>query len=166
MKAVREAIEFLDGVTLVPLTKGQFAFIDTIDAPEITKFNWTFLSAGYAYRWDRTVTPKKCIYMHRAINRTPDDKLTDHKDGNGLNNRRDNLRAATPGQNSMNSQLRTTTRSGFKGVSYFPQTNRWRAYYRLNNKFKHIGFFKTPEEAHEAYKKHASKTYGEFFKAA
>ncbi len=85
-------------------------------------------------------------------------KDIDHKDHNSLNDKIDNLREATQSQNSANSKLAINNKSGFKGVSYFKITNKWRAVIRT----KHLGYFDTPEEAHEAYMKAAKLYFKEF----
>lgn len=151
----------------IPLTRGKFAIVDEDDFERVNRFKWTFMAGGYAYRLINQGTPqRRCIYMHRTINKTPKGRHTDHINGNGLDNRKINLRDCTPGQNLCNSRLRKTSTTGFKGVSFFPQTKKWRAYISRDGKFVHLGYFKTPEAAHAAYVAAAKKEYGEFFRAS
>lgn len=88
--------------------------------------------------------------------------LVDHVNGNGLDNRRANLRAATPGQNQANMRRPRTNTSGFKGVSWFARTGKWRAYIGFENRQIHLGYFATPEEAARTYDAKAVELYGEF----
>ena len=87
----------------------------------------------------------------------------DHIDGNTLNDRWENLREATSQQNSWNSKLVSTNTTGYRGVSYIKDLNRYRACISVGNgKSKHIGYFNTAKEAGEAYLKKAKELRGEF----
>lgn len=100
--------------------------------------------------------------MHRVIlGLEKGDKLEgDHKDGNGLNNQRRNLRVATRTENHHNRTKYKTNTSGFKGVS--AKSNRWMAKINIGGKAKHLGYFDTPELAAAAYAKAAKKHHKEF----
>jgi len=87
--------------------------------------------------------------------------IIDHVDGNPSNNRIDNLRIATNAQNCHNSKPRKNV-SGFKGVSWFPRDRRWRARIRVNRKEIMLGYFRTPEAAHEAYCEGSKRFHGKF----
>lgn len=89
----------------------------------------------------------------------PGDEL-DHKDGNGLNNSIDNLREADSVQNQGNTRARRNNKLGIKGVRLIGSA--YRAEIKPNGKTIHLGNFKTPEEANEAYMKAAKVYYGEF----
>ena len=86
----------------------------------------------------------------------------DHADRNKINNRIANLREASTAQNAWNASVPKTNTSGFKGVSWHKHQNKWIASIRLFGKLKYLGYFKTAEEAHEAYKKAAMELHGEF----
>jgi len=83
-------------------------------------------------------------------------KLMDHIDNNPFNNRISNLRPCTPAQNSRNVKVRGG--KPVRGTTFFKRDGTWRAQIQA----KHIGYFKTEQEAHEAYKKAARELYGEF----
>lgn len=89
----------------------------------------------------------------------------DHRDTNPSNNRWENLRKATPSQNSMNTNVRSDNITGIKCVRYRSYGKRKKRYYstiRVDGKQKHFGYFLTAEEAAEAYAKAAKEYFGEF----
>ncbi len=87
-------------------------------------------------------------------------KCIDHIDNNPLNNRIENLREATHRENAQNKKLSITNKCGYKGVS--KSQNKYVAQIQINGIKKNLGYFKTPSEAHEAYKKEADKSFGQF----
>lgn len=92
----------------------------------------------------------------------PIDRQIDHINGNKKDNRLSNLRLASYNQNNQNVGIRRDNLSGFKGVGFESKRNKWRARIRSNNKIKWLGYFDTPEEAHEAYCREAEKLHGPF----
>lgn len=90
----------------------------------------------------------------------------DHIDGNGLNNDIENLRAATRSQNLQNTGKKKNNTSGFKGVVWHKQAQKWQARTWHEGKSHYLGLFDTPEAAHEAYKAAATKLHGEFARFA
>lgn len=88
--------------------------------------------------------------------------FVDHKDHDTLNNRIENLRAATRRQNNMNTRGNKNTSSKYKGVFYVERAKRWAAQIRINNKSTHIGYYLTEDEAGLAYNEKAELHFGEF----
>ena len=88
--------------------------------------------------------------------------MIDHIDMDRSNNRIENLREATPTQNSMNRLKTKSNSSGFKGVSFHEKTQKWRAACSVNGSRKYLGLYKSPEEAHAAYVQEVTKHYGEY----
>lgn len=149
----------------VPLTRGHVAIIDASDAPLVYGKNWRALvvkDTVYACRSVPGEKHQRVILMHRIIMNDPDGMVVDHKDGNGLNNTRINLRPATHSQNLQNQRLSRQNTSGFKGVYFDRQRNKWRSDIYLDKKRHRLGRFKTPEEAHAAYCQASEKLHGEF----
>jgi hypothetical protein len=91
--------------------------------------------------------------------------LIDHRDGNPLNNRWDNLRLASHANNAANRKRLRTNRSGFMGVSFDRRRSKWTAQITKQGKRYFVGRFATPGEAHAAYVAKARELFGEFARA-
>lgn len=101
--------------------------------------------------------------MARFILDAPKGIMTDHRDGDTLNNQRENLRLATNQQNQHNQRrLRRDNTTGFKGVTLWPRKGVYNAQIYVNTIRKSLGCYKTPEEAAAAYDAAAVKYFGEF----
>lgn len=154
---------------VIPLTKGQFAIVDDIDA-DLAELKWQYGSKGYAIKHNKTSEDykRKTILIHRVIlSRILGRELkigeqVDHIDRNKLNNTRDNLRLTNNNGNQHNQTKYRNNVTGFKGVSYQKITRKYRSLITINRKQIHLGYYNTPEEAHEAYKQAAIKYHGEF----
>ncbi len=142
----------------IKLTKGKVAIVDDEDYDSLTKWSWHYQSAGYAAR--RNWPENKIILMHREIMATPKGMDTDHKNKNTLDNRRENLRICTRGQNNQNTDKRKKSKSGYRGVSWLPNKKLWLA--RAGNVY--AGKYKNIIDAAKAYDKKAKELYGEFAK--
>ena len=94
--------------------------------------------------------------MHRQL--LPGVKIVDHEDRDGLNNRRKNLRDATPRQNVLNRKLQTSNKSGYRGVHTFK--GRYRAQIQDHGRKLDLGTFSNPIDAARAYDKAARKLFG------
>lgn len=144
------------------------AFVDDEDYELVAQYNWfvqKHRDTWYAYAHP---TNQPLIGMHRLIlGLTSKDKIhVDHKDHDGLNNQKVNLRTCTIAQNIQNGKIFKSSSSGYKGVSFAnrnpPLLKPWQAYICPNKKKIHIGYFLTAEEAAKAYDKAAKQYFGEF----
>lgn len=90
----------------------------------------------------------------------------DHIDGDRQNNAFSNLRLATRHENNQNAKRRQDNSSGYKGVHFRKEMNKWRATIQVNKRQVRLGYFDTPELAHMAYAKAAAELHGEFARAA
>ncbi len=157
---------------LIPLTKGQFAIVDDEDFQKVSAFKWQavkgkYHKSFYAQRFfGIKKTGRQNISMHVFLMQHVDGMEIDHRDGNGLNNQRCNLRFATHAQNCANRRKKSNNTSGFKGVSFHRQSKKWRAVVRVLGKDISLGLHKTPELAHAAYCAGADRHHGEFAKAS
>lgn len=168
---IRALIEgpHLNGRALVPLTKGMIAIIDAEDAVIVGQYNWyairpTGACTFYAHTGvgGRTVSD---ISLHRLLWKAwglPETPEIDHLNTNGLDCRRDNLRAADGFQNRFNKPAQANNTSGFKGVSWSKQKQKWRARLNAFGVEHNIGFFDDPAAASEAYRQHAATIHGRF----
>ena len=156
------------GLAFVTLTQGCVAVIDAADVPLVEGFNWQAAKRhGIVYARRVTASPgRKTVQMHRALMGDPGDLYVDHIDGDGLNNRRSNLRVATHQQNLHNQRLSRANTSGLKGVVFNKRAGKWQAQIRFNGARKHLGMFATPEKAHTAYAKASAELHGEFGRIA
>lgn len=100
--------------------------------------------------------------MHRAILNVPKGYKTDHRNHNGLDNRKQNLRIATNSENQQNQKIRKNGTSQYKGVSWNSKHKLWYAQIKLNNKVKWLGDYKNEIEAAKAYDEAAKELFGEF----
>ena len=106
----------------------------------------------------------KSYYAHRLAffmmrGEWPENQV-DHRDNDGLNNKWNNLRIATPSKNQANSRMQVNNTTGFKGVSR--KRKRFVASIAVDGKQRHLGTFDTAEEAHIAYRDASEKYHGEF----
>ncbi len=142
---------------LITLTKNQYALVDDQDYERVSQYHWYF-NSGYAKAYYKG----KRIRMHRLILGTPKGLATDHINGNKLDNRRENLRVATTGQNNCNVGLAKNNTSGYRGIYREPSTGHWRPFITIRGKMIHFGSFKEKRHAALARDLWALDAYGEF----
>lgn len=146
----------------IPLTRGLVAIVDDEDYPRLAQHKWSsshVRSRTYALR---EVRDGQRLYMHREIARPGIGRQVDHVNGDGLDNRRANLRLASGSQNRANTVRRSHNTSGFKGVSRQKGDRRWRAQITVGGHNLYLGDFAGPREAARAYDQAALKFFGEF----
>lgn len=160
----------VDGATaFIHLAGGHVATVDACDLDIVGAFGWAALVKSrtvYAFRTERVAGKKRTVYLHRAIMGEPNGLQVDHVDGDGLNNRRGNLRLATASQNQSNRGKPQNNTSGFKGVSWENDRKKWCAAIRKMGKRRYLGRFDTPQEAHAAYCAASATAHGEFGRTA
>jgi hypothetical protein len=145
---------------------GKVTIVSEEDYEYLKQFSWRLESSGYVVTFDKEKykNTKKLgyLYMHRMINKTPNELFTDHINGNRLDNRRENLRTVTKSQNMLNKGTPRHNKSGYKGVYCHKQNNKWRASISIYGKQTHIGYFESKEDAARAYNEMALKYHGEY----
>lgn len=154
----------------IPLTQGYVAVIDDEDFERLSGYIWRATvrhrkygnACVYAQRHVRRGDGVWTVqYMHSLISEAPAGMVTDHVDGDGLNNRRANLRVCTRSENQHNSRPRGGT-SRYKGVCWDSHAKKWKAYIAVCGKLHNIGLFARETDAAQAYDAAAMKLHGEF----
>ncbi len=148
----------------IPLSQGQVALVDDADFDWLNQWKWSAQKDSrsfYAFRKENSKPLGKTIYMHRAILGLGETKMqVDHKDFNGLNNQRENLRKCTAQQNFMYRRaFKNNKYSKHKGVRFAKKTGKWMVYVNC----KYYGTFTTEEEAAKKRIEIGEKIQGEFF---
>jgi len=150
----------------IQLTQGQVALVDDEDYEWLNSFKWYAHKIGntfYAARHIRVNGKQKHQHMHQLImGDNPLKLMIDHRDGNGLNNQRSNLRFCTHQENQMNQRPRKNSSSVYKGVCWFKRDHKWMAQIRIYGKLIYLGCFDHEEDAAKAYDEVVIKHFGEF----
>lgn len=143
------------------INSNKIALIDDEDYELVARHNW------YEFNYN-TVTYVKALIdgefigMHSIVMPPTLNTTVDHKDHNGLNNQKNNLRLATKSQQNSYRQKFSNNTSGYKGVVYEKSRNAWKATITKDQKTKFLGRFKTVTGAAKAYNIAALEFFGEF----
>lgn len=163
-----ERAALLDGAREIQLTKGYVAVVDQADFEWVNQWAWRVCShhenANHNYACRTKKLPDGTalvLYMHKEIAGV-EDGLVDHIDGDGLNNRRSNLRAATHTQNMRNRRPSKVNRTGYKGVEWDAKGKCWRARIRVDKSRIGLGSFDSKHDAARAYNEAAKRLHGDF----
>jgi hypothetical protein len=135
----------------IVLTQGRVALVDDCDFERFSEFKWHAQKSAntfYARRMSPAINSKRHMIKmhHEIIGCPPKGFMTDHADGNGLNNQRENLRFVTHRQNCQNKK-NIETSSQYPGVGWRTQRNKWRARIKINGKEKFLDHFISEFEA-------------------
>lgn len=150
-------------IKTIPLTLGKLAFVDDEDYELLSKFKWYAVKdrgTYYAVRQLKRVNGKqKRIRMHTEIIGNKNGYVVDHINGDGVDNRRVNLRHLTIRQNGQN--RRVLKSSKYPGVSWSTKSLKWHAGVVLNGKRRHLGYYSNETDAFLAYKVAVNELAGE-----
>lgn len=148
-------------VMRIPLTGGRWTIVDKADYDAVAHLRWRAgPGAKTWYAWHNFARGETPTSLHRYIMQPPTGLVVDHINGDGLDNRRINLRVCTQKENVRNRIHGPISRSGFRGVFGHPSGREARI--KVNGKSKHLGTFATAEEAALAYDRAATEHFGEF----
>ena len=148
----------------ITLTKGYVAVVDDEDYERINALKWYALvhrRTVYAARRNKS---EGAVLLHRFIMGVADGKThVDHKDFNGLNNTRANLRVCTNQQNHYGMRkMRVECSSKYKGVCWYARYQKWKVSIKRCGRTVSLGYHATEEDAARAYDRAARELFGEF----
>lgn len=142
------------GFKEMKLTNYGTVLLSDEDYEKISAYKWYNTgkrsNSHYAMRNLRGTGKHTVMYMHREILNAPKGSVVDHINGNGLDNRRENLRFVSTSGN-MRNQARHRADPLCLGTAYIKKQNKWRACYRAEGKTMGLGQYKTKEEAHNIW---------------
>ena len=150
----------------MPLTRGYVALVDDEDYDAVSDLNWYAKKCGnqiYAVHspWNPKRRMNDTVLLHRFVTGFAF-PLVDHVNGNGLDNRRSNLRPATDEQNGQNQKIGARNTSGYRGVDFVKSRGVYRARIASGRSRASVGVFLRPEDAARAYDAAARVLYGEY----
>lgn len=154
----------IDGcIAHIPLTQGLMAKIDVQDIGLVDEMSWyacrakkTFYACAMIKGQDGS---RRQVSMHRLLTGF---EMTDHKDGDGLNNLRENLRECCASQNNRNRRIGKSNKTGYKGVYWSKSAQKYIAQIRIDKKAIYLGSFDFAKDAYRAYCQASNRYHAEF----
>lgn len=149
----------------ISLTQGKFALVDDEDFERVNQFKWCAYKCYYTFyamRGEYKNGRWRSIHMHRFILNAPKNKVTDHKDKNGLNNQKYNIRICSVGQNNCNVKKQKNSLSKYKGVMWRKSRQKWIAVINYKGKAKQVGTSDIEKECAVFYNLAARRIHGKF----
>lgn len=151
---------------LITLTQGKYAVVDEDDYEKLSKHKWFATKdkkTFYARRMMVGAQGRRMVMMHRVILNYYGKMQIDHINGNGLDNRKENIRICTPSQNQRNRNKSANKTSIYKGVSR-TKYGTWHAYFRYNGKQINLGAYNKEEDAAQKHNTIAILLWGKYAK--
>jgi len=150
----------------IPLTQSKVALVDDEDFEGLSLHKWYAVKERdtfYAVRTVKRNGRNTMIRMHREVLYLlkGDGIIVDHRDMDGLNNQKENIRKADKTINNLNKRLQKNNSSGFRGVSWHKGNKEWGAHIRVNGKLESLGFYNEVSDAALAYNEASRRHFGE-----
>ncbi|MCK5611589.1 Fis family transcriptional regulator [Candidatus Pacearchaeota archaeon] len=148
-----------------PKYPATFALVDDSDYEWLNQWKWSAkedYKTIYAHRCAGPSGKRVHIKMHRLILGCKGKEHGDHRDCNGLNNQRCNLRSCSNRENNMNQMISVRNTSGYKGVYWNKASSKWTARIKSSRKRHILGHYFCIVKAAKSYDKAARKYFGEF----
>jgi len=131
----------------IELSSGKRAIVDDEDFERVSQYKWSFHKIGYAFRNCGPKAVRKAQYLHRFLLDEPAG-IVDHINGDGLDNRRANLRVVDKSGNGLNRhKLDRRNTSGATGVSWSKEKRLWYARIKVRGHVRALGYFRDKEAA-------------------
>ena len=155
------AAALAEGAKLIPLTQDKFAIVDAEDYDRLSEHKWHVMKCVRT-EYAGSYQDGKYILMHRVLLNAPHHRIVDHRDGNGLNNRKHNLRLCTHQENLYNQRPRLGGTSRFRGVCWRKTRRKYETKIQKNGKRYSLGYYHDETEAAVVYDIKAMELFGEF----
>ena len=154
-------------VVEIQLSQGLVGLIDEEDAEFVLRWKWYAIRSKHTFYVIRNHPAsedrgRQTVRLHRELLKAPEVMEVDHINGNGLDNRRCNIRLATCAQNSRNRRSLIGSTSHYLGVSWHKTNLRWQAQIQAEGRQIHLGVFVDEVDAAKAYDDAARLYHGEF----
>jgi hypothetical protein len=144
----------------IKLTQGQYAIVDPQDFDNLNQNKWYAKASNDTFYAQRRRNGR-VIHMHRQIMQLPDDRVVDHENHNGLDNRRANLKIATISQNNCN-RRKMPSRSKYRGIWWHKPAGKWEAAISYEGRYIYLGLFDNEIDVAKAYDEAARQYHGQF----
>lgn len=137
------------------------AWVDDDDYEYLSGFDWLLIEGRSEFGYAGRCADSRTYLMHREVLDAPKELVVDHRNGDTLDNRKQNLRLCTTAENLCNRKRPKHNKSGFKGVYFHKHNKKWKAQIKYQGK-KYEADYDTPEAAARAYDTKARELHGEF----